>query len=665
MAYQFQLGKLKLPDGASIDTTSGDIELGNKQVDAADLNVDDAKLSFAELIFNYSEPSNHTTDNAGEGGDLTFIIDSKHYKIQFSDASDTAGFTSGNGNGSGTAFTMNVDTVATGRDISALCDAVVTGLLNNTNGLAAKVGGSAKYNISKITTGSNANKEVSIRSLKAGATYDFGSVSKGSISSMNAPSVLAYAAVNLFNMSTDDVFATKTAAEVAAALPIMSSNNPSFTGTLTVGLAELSEAELEILDGATVTTAELNILDGVTATAAELNILDGVTSTAAELNILDGVTATASELNILDGVTATASELNIMDGVTASTAELNYVDGVTSNIQTQLNAKVLITDTSAESGANKILKCDGNGDFEMQDSDKIFFGDDAHGGSIFFDGSDVKLFSDVSGLNVDIGHSTSNVRVGQHLTVAGDLTVTGKTITNNVEVVSTTTGIQFEGSAVDAADAILKSVVAGSNKTYTLPNITGFVPILSNDPGTTAITSTAAELNILDGVTASTSELNILDGVTSTAAELNILDGVTASTSELNIMDGVTATTAELNILDGVTATAAELNAIDKSRKFQALTTSTTIAPGSGHIVILVPTDASQTFTLPEITSSLEGMVLRIKNAHTSNLTTLAKHGNNPANCLEGANSVVLDPGSAISCIAIDTGTNAFEWVIM
>ena len=37
----------------------------------------------------------------------------------------------------------------------------------------------------------------------------------------------------------------------------------------------------------------------------------------------------------------------------------------------------------------------------------------------------------------------------------------------------------------------------------------------------TAITSTAAELNILDGVTSTAAELNILDGVTATAAELN------------------------------------------------------------------------------------------------------------------------------------------------
>ena len=40
-----------------------------------------------------------------------------------------------------------------------------------------------------------------------------------------------------------------------------------------------------------------------------------------------------------------------------------------------------------------------------------------------------------------------------------------------------------------------------------------------------AITSTAAELNILDGATVTVAELNILDGVTSTAEELNLLDG--------------------------------------------------------------------------------------------------------------------------------------------
>ena len=59
----------------------------------------------------------------------------------------------------------------------------------------------------------------------------------------------------------------------------------------------------------------------------------------------------------------------------------------------------------------------------------------------------------------------------------------------------------------------------------------------------TAITSTAAELNILDGVTSTAAELNIMDGVTSTTAELNILDGVTSTAAELNIVDGNTSAT--------------------------------------------------------------------------------------------------------------------------
>ena len=148
-----------------------------------------------------------------------------------------------------------------------------------------------------------------------------------------------------------------------AATTVDINGNVDISGTLTIGSAGISEAELEILDGATVTTAELNILDGVTATTAELNILDGVTSTATELNLVDGssagtivnskavvygssgevnattlqiagtsITSTAAELNILDGVTSTAAELNVMDGDTsASSITLADADRIVTN----------------------------------------------------------------------------------------------------------------------------------------------------------------------------------------------------------------------------------------------------------------------------------------------------------------------------------------------
>jgi hypothetical protein len=74
-----------------------------------------------------------------------------------------------------------------------------------------------------------------------------------------------------------------------------------------------------------------------------------------------------------------------------------------------------------------------------------------------------------------------------------------------------------------------------------IATIAGEISVTTLDIGGTNVTSTAAELNILDGVTSTAAELNILDGVTSTAAELNILDGVTSIAAEINLIDGGTA----------------------------------------------------------------------------------------------------------------------------
>jgi len=124
-------------------------------------------------------------------------------------------------------------------------------------------------------------------------------------------------------------------------------------------LADLTQTEVQTIDGITASTAELNKLAGVTASTAELNKLSGVTATTAEINHVDGVTsnvqaqldakqpqnAELTELATMAGTTAssladlTQAEVQILDGATVSTTELNYVDGVTSAVQTQLDAK--------------------------------------------------------------------------------------------------------------------------------------------------------------------------------------------------------------------------------------------------------------------------------------------------------------------------------------
>jgi len=286
----------------------------------------------------------------------------------------------------------------------------------------------------------------------------------------------------------------------------------------------------------------------ITATAAELNILDGVTSTAAELNILDGVTSTAAELNILDGVTSTTAELNILDGVTSTAAELNILDGVTSTAA-ELNILDGVTSTTAELN--------------------ILDGVTANATDINY--IDITSVGTVEASKAIVTDANKDITGGRNITISGELDAGSLDISGNADI-----------------DGTLETDALSINGT--------------------AVTSTAAELNILDGVTATAAELNILDGVTSTAAELNILDGVTSTTAELNILDGVTSTAAELNILDGVTSTAAELNVLDGVTAFvdedDMSSNSATSIPSQQSVKAYVDSQVASADTLAELTDT-------------------------------------------------------------
>ena len=54
--------------------------------------------------------------------------------------------------------------------------------------------------------------------------------------------------------------------------------------------------------------------------------------------------------------------------------------------------------------------------------------------------------------------------------------------------------------------------------------VAGEVQMTTLDIGGTNVTSTAAELNILDGVTATAAELNLLDGGTSVGSSITLAD---------------------------------------------------------------------------------------------------------------------------------------------
>jgi len=189
----------------------------------------------------------------------------------------------------------------------------------------------------------------------------------------------------------------------------------------------------------------------------------------------------------------------------------------------------------------------------------------------------VALLSDISSASDLL--STSDIEEGTNLyftderaqDAVGEALGTGLSYNDTTGAISVTTNTYDAYGAAAAAQTAAESTasgyvtthaglteahgatgaVVGTTNTQTLTNKTLTSPKINED---VVLTSTATELNVLDGITASTAELNLLDGVTATTAELNILDGVTATAAEINLLDGVTATTTELNYVDGVTS---------------------------------------------------------------------------------------------------------------
>ena len=165
---------------------------------------------------------------------------------------------------------------------------------------------------------------------------------------------------------SDTKIATALTGDVVGTAPVTIADNSPSSGKITIAvdakltelstmaqatanaLADLTQSEVEILDGITATTAEINYVDGVTSNvqtqldAKQGSATDLTTLSSCQTNAASALAAlTQAEVQILDGATVSSGELNVLDGIpnTLSATELGYVDGVTSSIQTQLNAK--------------------------------------------------------------------------------------------------------------------------------------------------------------------------------------------------------------------------------------------------------------------------------------------------------------------------------------
>ena len=292
------------------------------------------------------------------------------------------------------------------------------------------------------------------------------------------------------------------------------------------------------------------------------------------------------QIFIGDGVIAPVTDSDVDIGTTSLRFKDAFIDSITTTGNVAVGGNLTVTGTTTFNG----------GTITMGDAatDNVVFGADVDSNIIPDDdntydlGSSSQQWKDiyidgVAYLDAIDFNGTTITATAAELNILDGVTSTATELNLLDGVTATTTELNYVDVATAGTVEASKAVVVDSNKDFTGARnitITGEIDAATLDisgnadiDGTletdalsingTTVTSTAAELNILDGVTSTATELNLLDGVTATTAELNMLDGVTSTATELNLLDGVTSTTAELNILDGVTATAAEINTLD------------------------------------------------------------------------------------------------------
>ena len=392
--------------------------------------------------------------------------------------------------------------------------------------------------------------------------------------------------------------------------------------TVTTTAISATPAELNIMDGVTASTAELNIMDGVTATTTELNLMDGG-STVGTTAIADGDGLIINDAGTMRQATVQTLAAYLDDEITAmpnlvSTGALNSgsissgfgaIDNGSSAITTTgtisfgsitdgtITATAFVDEDDMTSNSATLIP--------TQQSVKAYVDANKNVSGLNATGAELNTVADASAISIDTSTAIANndailmydnsatamkyfdVDLLDTYYASSTQTLSNKTLTapkivdggfiadaNGNEAVV----LQTASSAVNAVEitnsATGASVVVGamgddSNIDIDItPKGTGEVNIAAgnlNYAGT-AVTSTGAELNILDGVTSTTAELNKLDGYNGTVTELNYLKdlydtGVT--NTEFDYLDGVTS-----NIQTQLNATASTGKAIAMSMVF-------------------------------------------------------------------------------------------------
>ena len=273
----------------------------------------------------------------------------------------------------------------------------------------------------------------------------------------------------------------------------------------------------------------------ITATAAELNILDGVTSTAAELNLVDGSTAgtvVASKAVVVDSNKDIASFRNVtltgeLDAATldlSGTADIDGdldVDGTTNLDNTDIDGSLTV-DGALDLNATTFF-LNATDDIDIDTSDTT-------GG--------INIGGNSSGTPVTIGHTTSEVTVGDNLTVTGNLTVSGTTVTVNSTTVSVADPV-FELGASGSDDNLDRGIKMKYNSSGAKIAFMGFD---DSDGKFTMIPDASDSSSVFSG-TVGTLKANIETGNTGVTVGSSVPFSDSSGTLTLQNIDALDATT--------------------------------------------------------------------------------------------------------------------------
>ena len=288
----------------------------------------------------------------------------------------------------------------------------------------------------------------------------------------------------------------------------------TFTGT-TIDNNQSIKAALQALETALETessnraTAISNLVDGAPA------LLDTLNELAAAINDDENFVTTIT--NLIDANEVHIDNVVSLTGVSKDAANLGTFTGSTIADSATVKAAIQALETAVETKATSavVTEVDANVDdlISLTGIAENVTGLGTFTGSTISDGSTIK-----DALQ-DLETAAESAAAGS---AVADRT---KTITGDADTTHYVTFVADDNSTATAETVFTDGGITYNPSTNLLTLGTGNLTTLQL--GGVAVTSTAAELNILDGVTATAAELNVLDGITSTVAELNILDGVT------------------------------------------------------------------------------------------------------------------------------------------